>query len=117
MIGTLLAIEGVDVSSQLGGQVIAYFESGNDVPKGAKLVQLTPRSRKRTSPTRRRCRPIWFRAPIQAGEDRRGLLVRRDDCRRQTAVASVAKMDAIIAEKNIIAPFAGSVPPGREGNM
>ena len=40
-IGTLLAIEGVDVSSQLGGQVIAYFfESGDDVQKGAKLVQL-----------------------------------------------------------------------------
>ncbi len=40
-IGTLLAIEGVDVSPQLAGQVTNYFfDSGDDVQKGAKLVQL-----------------------------------------------------------------------------
>ena len=40
-IGTLFAIEGVDVAPQLAGQVTDYFfDSGDDVQKGAKLVQL-----------------------------------------------------------------------------
>ena len=40
-IGTLIAIEGVDVAPQLAGHVTDYFfDSGDDVQKGAKLVQL-----------------------------------------------------------------------------
>ena len=40
-IGTLVAIEGVDVAPQLGGIVTDYFfDSGDDVEKGAKLVKL-----------------------------------------------------------------------------
>ena len=40
-IGTLVAIEGVDVAPQVGGIVTDYFfDSGHDVEKGAKLVKL-----------------------------------------------------------------------------
>src|SRR5581483_12391507 len=40
-IGTLVAIQGVDVAPELGGTVTDYFfESGQDVEKGAKLVKL-----------------------------------------------------------------------------
>ena len=40
-IGTLVAMEGVDVAPQVAGIVTDYFfESGNDVEKGAKLVKL-----------------------------------------------------------------------------
>ena len=40
-IGTLTAIEGVDVAPQVGGLVTAYFfDSGADVEKGAMLVAL-----------------------------------------------------------------------------
>jgi len=40
-IGTLIAIRGVDVSPEVAGIVKDYyFESGNDVEKGAKLVEL-----------------------------------------------------------------------------
>ena len=40
-IGTLVAIEGVDVAPQVGGTVTDYFfDSGHDVEKGDKLVKL-----------------------------------------------------------------------------
>ena len=40
-IGTLVAIEGVDVTPQIGGLVTDYyFDSGQDVEKGQKLVKL-----------------------------------------------------------------------------
>ena len=40
-IGTLIAIRGVDVSPEVAGIVNNYyFESGNDVEKGTKLVEL-----------------------------------------------------------------------------
>ena len=40
-IGTLIAIQGVDVSPEVAGIVKNYyFESGNDVEKGDKLVEL-----------------------------------------------------------------------------
>ena len=40
-IGTLIAIQGVDVSPEVAGIVKSYyFESGNDVEKGTKLVEL-----------------------------------------------------------------------------
>ena len=40
-IGTLVAIEGVDVAPQLGGMVTDYyFDSGKDVERGEKLVKL-----------------------------------------------------------------------------
>ena len=40
-IGTLIAIEGVDVAPEVGGIVKDYFfDSGQDVEKGAKLVEL-----------------------------------------------------------------------------
>ena len=40
-IGTLVAIEGVDVAPQVGGTVTDYyFDSGHDVQKGDRLVKL-----------------------------------------------------------------------------
>ena len=40
-IGTLMAIQGIDVAPEVAGIVKEYyFESGNDVPAGAKLVAL-----------------------------------------------------------------------------
>ncbi|MBM3544816.1 MAG: biotin/lipoyl-binding protein, partial [Alphaproteobacteria bacterium] len=40
-IGTLVAIEGVEVAPQLGGTVMEYFfDSGQEVKTGEKLVQL-----------------------------------------------------------------------------
>ena len=112
-IGTLLAIEGVDVSSQLGGQVIAYFfESGDDVQKGAKLVQLDTLVEEADLANNK---ATLLQANLDF--DRQSKLVKTGAvsqavldatiAKRDTAAASVAKMDAIIAEKNIIAPFAG----------
>ncbi len=40
-IGTLMAIQGIDVAPEVGGIVSHYFfDSGQDVEKGAKLIQL-----------------------------------------------------------------------------
>ena len=53
-IGTLVAIEGVDVRRS-GGMVVDYFfDSGKDVEKGAKLVKLDTSVEEADSPTTRR---------------------------------------------------------------
>ena len=112
-IGTLLAIEGVDVSSQLGGQVTAYFfESGDDVQKGAKLVQLDTVVEEADLANNK---ATLLQANLDF--DRQSKLVKTGAvsqavldatiAKRDSAAAAVAKMEAIIAEKNITAPFAG----------
>ena len=93
--------------------MIAYFfESGDDVQKGAKLVQLDTSVEEADLANNKA-------TLLQANLDfeRQSKLVKTGAvsqavldatiAKRDTAAASVAKMDAIIAEKNIIAPFAG----------
>ncbi len=112
-IGTLLAIEGVDVAPQLGGQVTAYFfDSGDDVQKGAKLVQLDTSVEEADLANNKA-------TLLQANLDyeRQSKLVKTGAvseavldatiAKRDSAKAAVAKMEAIIAEKTITAPFAG----------
>ena len=93
--------------------MIAYFfDSGDDVQKGAKLVQLDTSVEEADLANNKA-------TLLQANLDfeRQSKLVKTGAvsqavldatiAKRDTAAASVAKMDAIIAEKNIIAPFAG----------
>jgi membrane fusion protein (multidrug efflux system) len=112
-IGTLLAIEGVDVSPQLAGQVTDYFfDSGDDVQKGAKLVQLDTSVEEADLANNKA-------TLVQANLDfeRQAKLVKQGAvsqatldqtiAKRDSSQAAVAKMEAIIAEKTITAPFAG----------
>ena len=112
-IGTLVAIEGVDVAPQVGGLVMDYFfDSGHDVEKGQKLVKLDTSVeeadladhkatlQQHNLDLERHSRLVKTSAVSQATLD--ATLAKRD-----SAAALVQKTEALIAQKTITAPFAG----------
>jgi membrane fusion protein, multidrug efflux system len=112
-IGTLIAIQGVDVSSEVAGTVKNYyFESGNDVAKGTKLVELDT-SVEEADLVKNRAVLLEANADLK----RQASLVKKEfvsqavvdttTSKRDTAAAAVQRMEAVIAQKNITAPFAG----------
>jgi membrane fusion protein (multidrug efflux system) len=112
-IGTLVAIEGVDVAPQLGGSVTGYFfDSGHDVAKGEKLVKLDTSveeadladNKATLNQTlldyERQSKLVKTGAVSQAVLD-------QTIAKRDSAAAAVQHVEAIIAQKTITAPFAG----------
>ena len=89
-----------------------YFESGNDVEKGTKLVELDT-SVEEADLVRNRAVLLEANADLK----RQASLVKKEfvsqavvdttTSKRDTAAASVQRMEAVIAQKNITAPFAG----------
>jgi membrane fusion protein (multidrug efflux system) len=112
-IGTLIAIQGIDVAPEVGGIVKEYFfDSGNDVAKGAKLVELDT-SVEEADLVRNRAVLLEANADLgrQSSLVKKGsvsqAVVDTTTSKRDTAAASVQRMEALIAQKNITAPFAG----------
>jgi membrane fusion protein (multidrug efflux system) len=112
-IGTLIAIQGIDVAPEVGGIVKEYFfESGNDVSKGAKLVALDT-SVEEADLARNRAvlleanADLKRQASLQKKEFVSQAVVDTTTSKRDTAAAQVQRMEAVIAQKNISAPFAG----------
>jgi membrane fusion protein (multidrug efflux system) len=112
-IGTMVAIEGVDVSPQQGGMVVEYFfESGDDVQKGAKLVKLDTSVEEADLANNK---ATLVQAKLDY--DRQVNLVKKGAAsqavldqtiaKRDSAAAEVQKVEAIIAQKTITAPFSG----------
>ncbi len=112
-IGTLIAIRGVDVSPEVAGIVKNYsFESGNDVEKGTRLVELDT-SVEEADLLKNRAVLLEANADLK----RQASLVKKEfvsqavvdttTSKRDTAAAAVQRMEAVIAQKNITAPFAG----------
>ncbi|HEX2447756.1 MAG TPA: efflux RND transporter periplasmic adaptor subunit [Methyloceanibacter sp.] len=112
-IGTLAAVEGVDVAPQLGGMVTDYFfDSGHNVQKGAKLVKLDTSVEEADLADKK---AILAQAILDY--ERQSKLVKTSAvsqatldqtiAKRDSAAASVQHVDAIIAQKTILAPFAG----------
>jgi membrane fusion protein (multidrug efflux system) len=112
-IGTLVAIEGVDVAPQVGGIVTDYFfDSGHDAEKGETLVKLDTSveeadladNKATLQQTNldfaRHSKLVKTSAVSQA-------LLDQTIAKRDSAAAAVQKMEALIAQKNIAAPFAG----------
>jgi membrane fusion protein, multidrug efflux system len=112
-IGTLIAIQGIDVAPQVGGIVSNYFfDSGQDVAKGAKLLQLDT-SVEEADLTSNKAMLVEANADF----GRQSSLVKKGSvseavldttiAKRDSAAAAVQRVEAIIAQKNITAPFAG----------
>jgi membrane fusion protein (multidrug efflux system) len=112
-IGTLIASQGVDVTTQVAGVVTEiFFESGQDVEQGAKLVQLDVAveladlaSGKATLQEaevafQRQTDLINKRVTSEANLD-------TARAKRDTAQAAVKRVEAVIAQKLIVAPFSG----------
>ena len=114
-IGTLIAIEGVEVAPEVGGIVSEYyFESGEDVTKGEKLVQLDISVERADLKN--------HKALLQEADlnlERQVRLVKRQvtsqatletaTAKRESAVAAVERIEALIAQKTIVAPFSGQL--------
>jgi membrane fusion protein (multidrug efflux system) len=112
-IGTLVAIEGVDVAPQVAGLVTGYFfDSGADVDKGAKLVQLDT-SVEEADLADNKATLLQTNLDF----DRQSKLVKtgavsqavldQTIAKRDSAAAAVQRVEAKIAQKTIAAPFAG----------
>ena len=112
-IGTLIAIQGIDVAPQVGGIVSNYFfDSGQDVAKGAKLLQLDT-SVEEADLTSNKAMLVEANADF----GRQSSLVKKGSvseavldttiAKRDSAAAAVQRVEAIIGQKNITAPFAG----------
>jgi membrane fusion protein (multidrug efflux system) len=112
-IGTLVAIEGVDVAPQLGGTVTDYFfDSGNDVTKGDKLVKLdTSVEEADLADNKATLNQTILDYERQSKLVKTGTvsqaILDQTVAKRDSAAASVQHVEAIIAQKNITAPFAG----------
>ncbi|MGV1013877.1 MAG: efflux RND transporter periplasmic adaptor subunit [Methyloceanibacter sp.] len=114
-IGTLVAIEGVEVAPQLGGTVMNYFfDSGQEVKQGEKLVQLDISVEEADL--------VSAKATLHEADldrERQASLVKKgavsqavldtSTAKRDSAAAAVARIEAIIAQKTITAPFSGKL--------
>lgn len=112
-VGSARAFQGIDVSSQLGGVVAAiHIGSGQDVDKGAPLYDLDTGPEhadlKSFSAILKNADIALTRQQqlITGGNTARANLDSAEAARDQ-AQASVERVKAIIAQKTLIAPFAG----------
>jgi membrane fusion protein, multidrug efflux system len=112
-IGTLIAIQGVDVAPEVGGIVTDYFfDSGQDVAKGAKLLHLDT-SVQEAELASNKAQMV----EAEADYARQSVLVKKGSVSQAVLDSTVAKRDsaagvmqriqAVIAQKTITAPFAG----------
>lgn len=112
-IGTLVAIEGVDVAPQVGGIVTDYFfDSGHDVKKGDRLVKLdTSVEEADLADNKATLTQANLDFDRQVNLVKKGAVSQavldQTIAKRDSAAAAVQKMEATIALKNIAAPFAG----------
>lgn len=112
-IGTLVAIEGVDVAPQVGGTVTDYyFDSGHDVQKGDRLVKLdTSVEEADLADNKATLTQVILDFDRQVSLVKKGAasqaVLDQTIAKRDSAAAAVQKMEATIALKTIAAPFAG----------
>ncbi|HWB44806.1 MAG TPA: efflux RND transporter periplasmic adaptor subunit [Hyphomicrobiaceae bacterium] len=112
-IGTLIASQGVDITSQVAGIVSEIsFDSGSEVKQKDKLIQLDIAVEQADLAS---AKATLYEAQV-AFERQTDLMQKRvtaeanlDAARakRDTAAASVNRVEALIAQKAILAPFAG----------
>lgn len=114
-IGTLTASQGIDVAPQVAGVVKeVLFESSTDVMAGAPLVALDTSVEQADLAS-----ALASQREADVAYQRQADLIRRNvtseanldtaKAKRDTTAAAVKKIEAVIAQKNIVAPFAGRV--------
>jgi membrane fusion protein (multidrug efflux system) len=112
-IGTLTASQGIEVASQVAGIVKdVHFDSSMDVLVGAPLISLdTAVEQADLASTQASQREAELAYARQADLIRRNVTSEANldtaKAKRDTTAAAVKKIEAVIAQKNIVAPFAG----------
>jgi membrane fusion protein (multidrug efflux system) len=114
-VGTLKAINGVDVSSEVSGMVVGiHFKSGDEVKKGQSLVQLDDafdRSKLRNDMASLQLAQAQFKRQSQLIKTGATAQQELDEARAklESMAADVSGDQVMIAKKNIHAPFSGKV--------
>lgn len=114
-IGTLIASQGVDITSQVAGVVTeVLIDSGTEIKQGAKLVQLdiaVEQADLASSKATLREAEVAYTRQEDLIQKRVTSEANLDTARakRDTAAASVHRIEAVIAQKSILAPFSGRV--------
>lgn len=112
-IGTLIASQGVDITSQVSGIVSEIsFDSGSEVKQKEKLVQLdiaVEQADLASAKATLHEAQVAFERQTDLMQKRVTAEANLDAARakRDTAAASVNRVEALIAQKAILAPFAG----------
>ena len=112
-IGTFKPVQGIDVAPQVGGLVMSIaFESGQEVAKGAPLIQIDASTEeadlKSGQATMKNADlSLTRQQQLISGGNTSKATVDQAQATRDTAAASVDRAKAIIAQKSITAPFAG----------
>lgn len=114
-VGSLTAIQGIDVASQVSGIVTGiHFDSGTEVNAGDKLVDLdtsvetadlasNEATLRQTDADLARQNDLTRRAIASEATQQ------NSQAKRDNAAAAVARVRALIAQKRIVAPFAGRI--------
>lgn len=112
-IGTFKAVQGVDLAPQVGGIVQAlHFESGQEVTQGTVLIEIdasTEQADLKSGFAQMKNADLALnrqQALITGGNTSRAT-VDSAQATRDVAAASVERAKAIIAQKTLVAPFAG----------
>ena len=114
-IGTLIAYQGVDVTSQVAGIVTeVLIESGTEVEHGTKLVQLDTSVEvadlASAIATHREAEVAYARqADLMNKKVTSEANLDTARAKQETAQAAVKRIEAVIAQKAIAAPFSGRV--------
>jgi len=112
-IGTMIASQGVEVTSQVAGIVTEVgIESGTEVEQGAKLVQLDTAvevADLASAQATQREAEVAYERQADLMQKRVTSEANLDTARakRETAQAAVKRIQAVIAQKGIVSPFAG----------
>ncbi len=114
-IGTIRAVQGIDVAPQIGGVIRAFhFDSGQDVEKGALLIQIDDAVEqadlKANLATLQNAELALERQRqlITGGSTTRSTLDATQS-QRDAAAAAVERSRALIAQKALSAPFGGRI--------
>jgi membrane fusion protein (multidrug efflux system) len=112
-VGTMVASQGVDVTSQVAGIVTeVLIDSGKEVEQGARLVQLDisveVADRASAIATHREAE-VAYERQVDLMQKRVTSEANLDTARakRETAQAAVKRIEAVIAQKAIVSPFGG----------
>jgi membrane fusion protein, multidrug efflux system len=114
-VGTLMATEGVNVAPEVGGIVSNYyFDSGQDVEKGQRLLEIDTSVEVADLKNQQ---AVLKEAELNL-QRQESLVERRvtshatlenATAKRDSAVAAVERIEALIAQKQIHAPFSGQL--------
>jgi membrane fusion protein (multidrug efflux system) len=112
-IGTMIASQGVDVTSQVAGIVTeVLIDSGKEVAQGTKLVQLDTAvelADLASAIATHREAEVAYERQLDLMQKRVTSEANLDTARakRETAQAAVKRIEAVIAQKAIVSPFGG----------